>query len=50
MTSYLLEAKERMEAIEGIRRGLDSMNQGRGMLADKFFDSFFAKNKIKEER
>ena len=47
---HLLEAKERMEAIEGIRRGLDSMNKNRGMRADKFFDSFFAKNKFPEER
>lgn len=47
---HLLEVKERMEAIEGIRRGLNSMNKNRGMPADKFFDSFFGKNKFPEER
>lgn len=47
---HLLEAKERMEAIEGIRRGLESMKKKRGMPADEFFASFFARNKITEER
>lgn len=32
----LLEAKERMEAIRGIRRGLDSMKRN-GKPAEKFF-------------
>jgi len=34
----LLEAKEHMEALEGIRRGLESLKAKRGMPADKFFD------------
>jgi len=42
----LLDAKERMEAIEGIRRGLKSMKENRGMPAEKFFRDFFAKNDI----
>jgi prevent-host-death family protein len=41
---HLLEAKERMEAIEGIRRGLESLKTKRGMPADKFFDELFARN------
>ena len=45
----LLEAKERIEAIEGIRRGLESMKAERGMRADKFFTEFFAKNKIADD-
>ena len=47
---HLLEAKERMEAIEGIRRGLESLKSKRGMPADKFFDEFFARNKIPQGR
>ena len=46
---HLLDAKERMEAIEGIRRGLESMKKKRGMPADRFFADFFAKNKIPDE-
>ena len=46
----LLEAKERMEAIEGIRRGLESLKAKRGMRADKFFAEFFARNDIAGER
>jgi prevent-host-death family protein len=42
----LLDAKERMEAIDGIRRGLKSMKENRGMSAQKFFTDFFAKNDI----
>lgn len=45
----LLEAKERMEAIEGIRRGLESLKAKRGMPAEKFFADFFARNKISED-
>ena len=39
----LLEAKDRMEAIEGIKRGLDSMKRNAGKPADKFFQEFFAR-------
>jgi len=46
----LLEAKEHMEALEGIRRGLESLKAKRGMPADKFFDEFFARNKLSQDR
>ena len=46
----LWEAKKRMEAMEGIRRGLESMKAKRGMPADKFFAEFFARNEISKER
>ena len=45
----LLDAKERMEAIEGIRRGLESMKAKRGKPAEQFFTEFFAANKITDE-
>jgi hypothetical protein len=44
----LLQAKERMEAIEGIKRGLESMKRNAGKPADKFFQEFFAKKGIPE--
>lgn len=46
----LLDAKERLEAMEGIQRGLESMKANRGMPAHKFFAEFFAKNNIPEDR
>lgn len=46
----LLEAKERMETLEGIRHGLESLKAKRGMPADKFFDEFFARNKLSDGR
>ena len=46
----LLDAKERMETVEGIRRGLESMRANRGMRADEFFADFFIKNGIPEGR
>jgi prevent-host-death family protein len=46
----LLEAKERMEALEGIRRGLESMKAKRGTPARKFFAEFFARNNVPEDR
>ncbi len=45
----LLEAKDRVEAIEGIRRGLESMKAGRGTPAEEFFTEFFSKNNISDE-
>jgi prevent-host-death family protein len=42
----LLEAKDRMEAIEGIKRGLDSMKQHRGKPAADFFREFFSAKDI----
>lgn len=44
----LLEAQDRMEAIEGIRRGLDSMKRNAGKPAEKFFREFFAEKGISE--
>jgi prevent-host-death family protein len=44
----LLEAKDRMETIEGIKRGLKSMNAQRGKPATKFFREFFAEKGIPE--
>ena len=38
----LLEAKDRIEAIEGIRRGLESMKRNAGKPAEKFFREFLA--------
>ena len=44
----LLEAKDRIEAIEGIRRGLESMKRQRGKPAEVFFAEFFAEKGIPE--
>lgn len=44
----LLNAKERMEAIEGIKRGLESMKRNTGKPAEKFFKEFFAEKGIPE--
>lgn len=46
----LLEAKERMEAIEGVRSGLESMKAKRGKPADNFFAEFFSRNKLSGRR
>jgi prevent-host-death family protein len=45
----LLEAKERMDAIAGIKRGLEAMQSAKGKSDDKFFAEFFAKNNIADE-
>ncbi len=45
----LLDAKERMETIEGIRRGLESMRAGRGEQSEPFFREFFHRHDIEEE-
>ena len=37
-----------MEAIEGIRRGLESMKRHRGKPASEFFREFFAEKGISE--
>jgi hypothetical protein len=42
-------AKDRIEAIEGIRRGLQSMKSNAGKPAAKFFREFFAEKGIAEE-
>src|ERR1051326_9355792 len=44
----LLEAQDRIEAIEGIRRGLESMKRNAGKPAEKFFREFFAEKGISE--
>ena len=45
----ILEAKDRMEAVEGIKRGLESMKGRRGKLAENFFEEFFAEKGISEQ-
>lgn len=44
----LLEAQDRIEAIEGIKRGLESMKRNAGKPAEKFFEDFFAEEGISE--
>jgi len=44
----LLEAKDRMETIEGIERGLESMKLRRGKPATDFLREFFAEKGIPE--
>ena len=44
----LFEAQDRLEAIEGIKRGLKSMEQNAGMPAEEFFRKFFAEEEIPE--
>lgn len=39
----LLALKDRMEAITGIRRGLESMKRGEGRPAEEFFSEMFAR-------
>src|SRR5262249_11326454 len=45
----LLDAKERIEAIDGIRRGIESMKAGTGKRSEVFFKEFFSKHHIAEE-
>lgn len=45
----ILDAKERMEAIEGIRRGIESLKQGKARTADDFFAALFAEHNVPEE-
>jgi len=44
----LLEAKDRIETIEGIKRGLESMKSKRGKPAEEFFQELFAEKRIPE--
>ena len=44
----LLEAKDRIETIEGIKRGLESMKRQRGKPAADFFREFFFEKGIPE--
>ncbi len=45
----LLDAKDRMDAIEGIKRGLKSMKSNAGKPAEEFFREFFAEKGIAGE-
>lgn len=45
----LLDAKDRIEAIDGIKRGLESMKRQRGKPAAEFFREFFAEEGISEK-
>lgn len=45
----LLEAVERAETVAGIRRGLESMKQGKGRPAEEFFAEMRKKHKIPRE-
>jgi len=45
----LLEAKDKIEAIEGIKRGLESMKRSSGKPAEQFFREFFAEKGIPED-
>jgi len=42
------KVKDRMEAIEGIKRGLESMKRNEGKPAEEFFEEFFAEKGISE--
>jgi prevent-host-death family protein len=45
----LLALKDRMEAVAGIRAGLESMKRGEGRPAEEFFAEMFAKHGIADE-
>ena len=45
----LLEAKDRMEAMEGIKRGLESLKRNAGKPAERFFQEFFNQQGIPED-
>lgn len=45
----LLQAQDRIEAIEGIKRGLESMKHHAGKPAEEFFKEFFAEKGISEQ-
>jgi hypothetical protein len=49
LTVESLEPKDRMEAIEGIQRGLESLRRNAGKPAEKFFHEFFNEQGIPEE-
>jgi hypothetical protein len=43
-----VETQDRMQAIEGIKRGLESMKRNAGKPAEKFFQELFAEKGISE--
>ena len=45
----LLEAKDRMETLEGIQRGLESLRRNGGKPAEQFFHEFFSEHGIPED-
>jgi len=45
----LQEAQERTQAIDGIKRGLESMKRNAGKPAEKFFRDFFAEKDISQQ-
>jgi len=45
----LLDAKDRVDAIEGLRHGLRSMKTDAGKHAADFFGGFFAEKRITED-
>lgn len=45
-----LEANDKMGAIEGIRRGLESMKRNSGKPAEEFFQHFFTEKGISEKK
>ena len=45
-----LGAKDRMEAIEGIKRGLENMRRNAGKSAEKFFQVLFTEKGISERQ
>ena len=48
VTRIQAQPKDRMEASQGIKRGLESMKRNAGKPADKFFQDFFAEKGIPE--
>jgi hypothetical protein len=44
----LLETKDTMEAVEGIKCGLESMKRNAGKPAEKFFQELFVEKGISE--
>jgi prevent-host-death family protein len=44
-----LRAKDRQEAVDGIRRGMEDVKAGRSRPAEEFFDEFFARYDIPVE-
>ena len=45
----LLEAKDQMETIKGIKRGLGSLRRNAGKPAKRFFQEFFSEQGIPED-
>ncbi len=50
LKSDAVRAKDRMEAVEGIKRGLECMKQNTGKPAEEFFREFFAEKGISKRK